>query len=64
MRNRASPLIILSKAACASDSGIVSIIGPTPVIADKRSVSSESYEVPDAWPWTAEDLKMIEAPGT
>ena len=27
-------------------------------------MSSESCDVPDAWPWTAEDLKIIATPGT
>lgn len=48
MRKRALLLIMRSYASAACSSGIVSIIGRTPVSALKASVSCESIEVPDA----------------
>jgi DNA-binding HxlR family transcriptional regulator len=50
IRKRASPAIILSYAACASASGSVSMRGRTPVSTEKRRVSSESCDVPEACP--------------
>ena len=49
-RNCAFPLIIRAYASAAFTSGNFSIIGLTPVISAKRSVSSESVGMPDAHP--------------
>ena len=50
-RNRAWLLIMRSYASCAFSSGNVSVMGRTPVIAEKFIVSSESIDGPEGHPW-------------
>ena len=49
--NLTLPLIIWSYASSTFASGYFSIIGRTPVRALNRSVSSESFAVPEGHPW-------------
>ncbi len=57
-RNRTRPLI-WSNASLTFDNGYFSIIGRTPLSALKRSVSSESMELPEGHPWIAFFLPTI-----
>ena len=50
-RNSALPLIMRAKASSALTSRNFSVMGRTPVISAKRSVSSESAGIPDGQPW-------------
>jgi len=59
MRKRASFRIILSKASAARSSGMISMVGRTPLSALKASVSWEGYNSMDIPEWMQENCKLL-----